>query len=321
MQLAAAEPLFTWSDIFFEYAGFLSQFAMLGAAGFWLAVARPSLRGAGDDGSPMAWAARTAARVGFGGALLGVVLMLAGIARRAAEKGTTFGAAASAGGKLLVIQAVLLALLLLLFAPLVRGRARGLWPLAVVAVFALALRNVVRMQWVALVNPLHVLAGGLWFGTLAVLAVSVIPMATRGQLAPRGEGPTLAQLVARFSALSLGAASLLIASGLVTAWRHLKTLSALWTTPYGYALIAKLCVVVVVFLLGAFNWRRVSPRLGGDDGAGSLARSSRAELAAAAVVLAITALLVSLPAPRAPGDRPPGPPPAGAAATPAGGQH
>ena len=321
MQATPAEPLFAWSDILFEYAGFVSQFALLGAAGFWLTVGRPWLRGATADGSPMARAARTAARVGFAGALLAVILMLAGLARRAAEKGITFGAAAAAGGQMLVIQAVLLAVLLLVFAPLVTGRARGLWPVATVAVFALVLRGIVRLQWTALVNPLHVLGGGLWIGTLATLAMTMIPMAARGEL--RGDGsPTLAQVVARFSTLSLGAVTLLIASGLVTAWRHLKHLSALWTTPYGYALIAKLCVVAVVFLLGAFNWRRVSPRLGGDGGAVALERSSRAELAAAAVVLAITALLVSLPSPRAPGARPPGAPPSGAAAAaPVGGAH
>ena len=320
MQATPAEPLFAWSDILFEYAGFVSQFALLGAAGFWLTVGRPWLRGAAADGSPMARAARTAARVGFAGALLAVILMLAGLARRA-EKGITFGAAAAAGGQMLVIQAVLLAVLLVVFAPLVTGRARGLWPVATVAVFALVLRGIVRLQWTALVNPLHVLGGGLWIGTLATLAMTMIPMAARGEL--RGDGsPTLAQVVARFSTLSLGAVTLLIASGLVTAWRHLKHLSALWTTPYGYALIAKLCVVAVVFLLGAFNWRRVSPRLGGDGGAVALERSSRAELAAAAVVLAITALLVSLPSPRAPGARPPGAPPSGAAAAaPVGGAH
>ncbi|HET7459311.1 MAG TPA: CopD family protein, partial [Gemmatimonadaceae bacterium] len=253
------------------------------------------------------------ARIGFAGALLGVVMMLLGLARRAAEKGTTFAATASAGGTVLVIQAVLLALLLLLLAPLAAGRgSRRLWPLVSAATFALVLRNAVRLQWTALVNPLHVLGGGLWIGTLALLALTVIPLAVRGELAPRGAGPTLSQLVARFSSLSLGAVSLLVVTGLVTAWRHLKQLSALWTTPYGYALLAKLAVVAVVFLLGAVNWRRVTPRLGADGGAAALSRSSRAELTAAAVVLAITALLVSLPSPRAPGP-PPGAPAAGAA--------
>ena len=44
--------------------------------------------------------------------------------------------------------------------------------------------------------------------------------------------------------------------GVITVWRHLKYLSALWTTPYGYALLLKLALVAAVFSLGAWNWRR-----------------------------------------------------------------
>ena len=83
-------------------------------------------------------------------------------------------------------------------------------------------------------------------------------------------------------------------------WTHLKVLSALWTTPYGYALIAKLCVVLGVVALGAWNWRRQKPRLGSVESALALRRSARAELVAASLVLAVTAILVSLPSPKPP---------------------
>jgi copper transport protein len=310
-----AEPLFAWNDVVLEYASFLSSYAQLGAAGFWLAVARPSLRGVGDgapEAAPLAGAARTAARFGRAGALLGVVLTVVGTAQRAAERGLSFGAAFAGGGLPNSIRAVLLVVLVALFALLAAGRARGAWPLAAAAVIALVLRNVVRGQWQMLVNPLHVLGGGLWIGTLAVLAVTVIPRALRGELAPRGRGPALSTLVARFSSLSLVAAPLLALTGLVTAWRHLKYPAALWTTPYGLALLAKLSLVAVVVGLGAYNWRRVTPTLGAESGAAVLRRSARAELAFAAVVLAASALLVSLPAPKAPGAP-------GAGAAPAGG--
>ena len=85
---------------------------------------------------------------------------------------------------------------------------------------------------------------------------------------------------------------------MITAWRHLHRLDALWTTPYGYALIAKLCVVGGVLLLGAYNWRRQSPRLGDEASSRSLQRSATLELLVAAVVLVLTAILVSLPSPR-----------------------
>ena len=298
MQTPTAGPLFAWSDVALEYVAFLGSYALLGAAGFWLAVARPFLHGAAAD-TPLRRATDGAARIGLGGALVSALMMIVSVAGRAAEKGIPFAEAAGAGGPALAIGAFLLALLVVLFALLAAGRAPFLWPAAAVAVIALTLRNVVQGRWQTMVNPLHLLAGGLWIGTLAVLAITVIPRGVRRELGRNGS-PSIAQVVARFSSLSLFAVALLVASGLVTAWRHLKYLSALWTTPYGYVLLAKLAMVAVVAALGAFNGRRVSPVLGAEGGASRLQRSSRAELVAAAVVLALTALLVSVPSPRAP---------------------
>ena len=113
-------------------------------------------------------------------------------------------------------------------------------------------------------------------------------------------GAIAADMVHGFSPLALTCGMILIASGLTTAWTHLKTVSALWTTPYGYALMAKLCVVAVVFGLGAWNWRRQRPTLGSEDAAHSIRRSATGELVAAGVVLLITSILVGLPAPRPP---------------------
>lgn len=117
-------------------------------------------------------------------------------------------------------------------------------------------------------------------------------------------------MVSRFSPLALAAAGLLGATGVTAAWRHLGQLDSLWTTPYGFALDAKLCVVAIVVALGAWNWRRMKPNLGDEEGAVAITKSASAELGFAAVVLAITALLVNLQSPG-----PPGPPPGGGAAS------
>jgi putative copper export protein len=55
--------------------------------------------------------------------------------------------------------------------------------------------------------------------------------------------------------------------------------------------------VLAVVSLGAWNWRRVKPRMGSEEGAKALARSARMEVTVAALVLVVTAVLISLPDP------------------------
>jgi putative copper export protein len=159
---------------------------------------------------------------------------------------------------------------------------------------------------------------GLWIGTLFVLVAVGLSAILRDARARDQRGRLAADLVNGFSPLALTCGMVVVASGLVTAWTHLNPLSSLWTTPYGYALIVKLFFVAIVFALGAWNWRRQRPKLGSEETARDIRRSSRAELTAALFVLIATAVVISLPAPR-----PPGPPPAAPgespAAQPAGG--
>jgi putative copper export protein len=123
-------------------------------------------------------------------------------------------------------------------------------------------------------------------------------------------GEIAAEWVNGFSPLALTCGMIVVLSGLTTAWRHLNPLSSLWTTPYGYALLVKLCIVGVVFALGAWNWQRVRPTLGSEDAAHAVRRSSKGELTAATLVLIASAILVSLPSPKPPGGPPPGARPA-----------
>ncbi len=301
MQAEIAEPLFEWRDVLMEYAGFLATFAMLGATGFWFAVARPFLRREGRLG-PMHRAALTAARIGLMGSVVLLARTVIAIAMRAAQRGTPLMDALFGGNAPATIGLVLLLVIIVLFALIAGNGARWAWPVVALAVVAFSLRNIVRLQWAAMVNPVHVLAGGSWIGTLFVFVAAVLPLARRGQLAPRGGGPPVSTLLARFSNLALTSAAVLVTSGVITAWRHLHRLSALWTTPYGYTLMAKLTLVAIVIVLGAHNWRRVTPRLTQDEQARELRKTARAELGVALGVLFLTALLVSIPSPRPPGE-------------------
>ncbi len=206
---------------------------------------------------------------------------------------------------------VVFAVLLLLGVGFAAAGARVGWTIAAISLLICTLAPLAGGRWSGVVNPIHRLAAGLWLGSLFVMLIcGLTPLLRHVELRER-RGALAAGMVNRFSPMALSMGGIVVLFGVITAWRHLPTLSALWQTPYGKTLIGKLVVVAAVFGLGAFNWRRQRPTLGHESAAISLRRSARVELSVAAVVLLITAILVSLPSPK----RPPAPKPPAAAAT------
>jgi copper transport protein len=304
--LADVTPLVSWGKMASKYVSYFAHFAIFGALGFRFLVLRS--RGAqpadsGADTNAIASlhevAERHAARVGLAGVLLVLLDFAATVAWKASAANIGVMDAARRAEPEDIAEVVIAPLLLVAFALALR-RARGAWAAAGVAGLALALRHVVTGRWVALVNPLHEFAGALWLGTLFVIVFAGLPAILRSAATRNRRGRLVAELTARFSPLALVASAALGLTGVVTAWRHLKYVAALWTTPYGYALDAKLCVVCIVVALGAWNWKRVLPKLGDEDAAHALRRSSTTELVFACLVLLITAVLVSLPGPKLP---------------------
>ncbi|HEY0778779.1 MAG TPA: CopD family protein, partial [Gemmatirosa sp.] len=242
------------------------------------------------------------ATVGIVGAAIQLVSLFVEAAKRAAEApppGAPPGAAH--GGPSIVLPAVLLGAALVGFV-LARVRVRAGWWLAALAALALALGPAAKGQWARLVNPLHVLAGGLWLGTLAVLVAAFFPLLLRGDAVGsdpdlRPGGSRLDALVRRFSRLALASSALLAVTGVTTAWRHLGAIDALWTTPYGWALDVKLLIVASIAAFGYYNWRVATPGLSAGSGDARLARASLREVSLGVLVLIVTAVLVSLPAP------------------------
>jgi putative copper export protein len=291
-------------EVLLEYLGFASWFAVFGALGFRFAVLRRGIEG---DAAVADAAGRGAARIGVIGAALMLLRILVGAARSAGEHHVSLVEQLQQGGSRTLVPLALTMVLLVAFG-LALGRIRAGWGLAAVAGLVLALRNVTTGRWFSLVNPLHETAASLWLGTLFVVLVVGLPAVLRGSGSPEARGRGVAVLVSRFSPLALGAAALLGITGVITAVRHLKYWSALWTTPYGWAFDVKLALVLCVIALGAWNWRRMTPRLGDESAAHALRRSARAELSFAALVLLVTGILVSLTAPKAPGELPPRPP-------------
>ena len=145
-------------------------------------------------------------------------------------------------------------------------------------------------------DVIHVAAGSLWLGTLAVILMVGISSALKTPDTIR-PGERVASMINLFSPVALMCGGTMIATGIISATFHLPALRSLWTTPYGAALTLKLFFVALLFGAGAWNWKRMKPRLTGDDAIPPMRSSATLELVIAAVVLGITAILVALELP------------------------
>jgi putative copper export protein len=289
-----AEPLLPVSDAVKEFIGFVALFLGAGPIGFRYFALRAS--SAETDRAFYDDAARRAAAIGLIGVAIGLVMAWTDLPNLAARRHTT-SSALLVSDPATAMQFGFFALALIGYI-IAAFRAGIGWPLAAIGVIAGALRLAFLGQWSRLVNPVHSLAAGFWLGTLFVLVVAGLSALIAHE--PRGRrGPIAADMVNTFSPLALTMGCVVVIFGVITAWRHLHVLSNLWSTPYGYALIVKLILVAGVFTLGAWNWRRQRPTLGTDDASVSIRRSSIVELTVATLVLAATAVVVSLPSPKA----------------------
>jgi putative copper export protein len=294
-------PLLNWSEPVTQFVGFIALFLAAGALGFRYAGVRNRLTALGPEQTVYAKATQRAATLGLLGVSVQAVLLIMQLPHAAARAHLSTGQLVTTDPQ----AAAKCALLLAALAGFVLASARRWsgWPVAAVGIVGGQLAPILSGKWSSLVNPVHALLAGLWIGTLFVLIVAGLSTVLRDGV--RGQrGPIVADMVNGFSPLALTCRPLLVLTGLTTAWLHLNPLSSLWTTPYGYALLTKLCLVAVVFGLGYWNWRRQRPRLGSEESAHLIRRSASMEVATATLVLVVTAVLVSLPSPKSP--RPPG---------------
>jgi copper resistance protein D len=297
-----AEPLISWPQPILELLGFLGWYLTLGALGFWFVVQRKVFVMTGIAPTEEHVIRRRiggrAVVLGLLGAWLGAVMLGLKLPEQAERAHVEVGQLIVSGGAPTV--ALGLALLAIVGFTLALGRRGPGFVLAAIGVVGRLLLPALFGQWKRLANPVHILGGGLWIGTLFVLVFAGLMGILGSGLSPDRRGRVASAMVHAFSPLALVAFGVLGISGLVTAWTHLHTLLALWTTPYGFTLLVKLCIVAGVLALGAWNWRRLRPALGSEDAAHTLRRSATHELCVAALVLAVTAILVSLPSPRPP---------------------
>jgi putative copper export protein len=75
---------------------------------------------------------------------------------------------------------------------------------------------------------------------------------------------------------------------------HLEHLSALWQSAYGQVLLLKLALVTITLTIGAYNFRRVQPRLVNEGGAARLRPSAMLELGFGFLILIVTGFLTGI---------------------------
>ncbi len=115
------------------------------------------------------------------------------------------------------------------------------------------------------VDAAHLLATGIWFGSLVPLAVF---LRWAGTLPSEAGGLVTTVATRRFSALGLAGVTLLTVTGSYNAWAQVASFAALFATPYGQWLCLKLALFLLLLSVAAINLLVIKPRLleaGGAD--------------------------------------------------------
>jgi putative copper resistance protein D len=122
------------------------------------------------------------------------------------------------------------------------------------------------------VHEVHILAAGIWLGTLATVL-----------LIPVHQGRLRWLLLRRFWPIALPGAAAVVAAGLAASWFYVGAVSNLWTTAYGRLLAVKAALVAGISVCGYVNWRRL--RKARQESVSSAIVVLEAALAAAVVII------------------------------------
>jgi copper transport protein len=263
-------------------AGIVLQGATAAGVTFWSALDSTIIEEVLHTRFGTVWGIRALAWLGFGALLLGTL----SAARRPVLRPASVGATGLAPARISRTALVLLAIPLgfMVISPALAGHASLEQPSAVLVP----------------ANAIHVLGMSIWVAGL-VLLLFVLPGATRLLERP-DRTRLLAATLSRFSPVAFVAVLAILATGLVQSWFEVEKLDNLIDTAFGRAALIKFGLLVgPLMALGAYNQRRLLPRLRRAAAEGAtpgrdgflLRRSIRTEVALLAVVLGVTAALVS----------------------------
>jgi copper transport protein len=133
-------------------------------------------------------------------------------------------------------------------------------------------------------DMLHVTAMSVWLGGIAMLVLAVLP---------RQEPDELVAVLPPVSAVSLTAVGTLAVTGTYSAWRGVGTWSALFTTTYGWLVVAKASLLLCIVAVANFARRAVQQRW--SAGTERIRRGVLVEVSLAIGVLVATSVLVAEP--------------------------
>ena len=143
----------------------------------------------------------------------------------------------------------------------------------------------------ALLDVVHLLAAGAWFGALAPLALLMREACADGGQDAR---PFAVVAVRTFSRLALVVITLVVLTGVANTWFQVGGIPALVGTRYGWLLLLKVCLLIPILILAQHNRRHLLPRLSDDgDTIGRPAMSRLGRFIAAEAGLALLILLIT----------------------------
>lgn len=141
-------------------------------------------------------------------------------------------------------------------------------------------------------DVLHLVAGAVWLGGLVGLVLSLRALAGREVVA--------ATTLARFSTLAGGLLLAVAATGTFLAWRIVGSWSGLVETRYGWLLLGKVAIALLVAAVGGWNRWRTLPgvtRAAGfgdrERAAAAVTRTVRVEAVLLVALLGVTGFLVN----------------------------
>jgi copper transport protein len=143
-----------------------------------------------------------------------------------------------------------------------------------------------------LLDMFHVAAASVWVGGLAFTVLALL-------LAGADRWPLCSRCVPLFSLLAVGSVVVLITAGSIRGYQEVKSFNGLFHTTYGQLLLVKIVLVLPLLLIGLYNNRFAVPRL--KAGIASVVerrrflRAAGTELVIMAVIVGVTAVLVTEP--------------------------